>query len=767
MLLAVLSGFIASGIWAITGNHLKGKVEYLASLVPVGLFVYFLNLLPGVASSSGYTEVFEWVPSLGVNLSFRIDGLGLLFSLLITGIGSMVFLYTAGYMKGSENLHKFYAYLSLFMGAMLGLVLSDNLISLFVFWELTSISSFFLIGYNNKSVASQRAALIALGITGFGGLFLLAGALLMGSAGGTYSIQELLSGGIDFTQQDAYPLLLVFFLMAAFTKSAQFPFHFWLPAAMEAPTPASTYLHSATMVKAGVYLLLRLSPLLSGSDAWHYTLMAFGGFTMLYAAFHSLFRTDLKRILAYSTISALGIMVFLIGVGTKDAMLSVALFILVHGLYKAGLFLVTGNVDAATGTRDISKLQGLGRVLFPIALAGTLAALSNGGIPPSIGFISKDLLYETALNAPYVPIILLAALIITKIFLLAAGMWVGVRPFLGKKTEELGDTELPGPLMWMPPLLLGLLGLIFGIAPGLIENILIFPVVSALGIDTSGMHLKIWHGFNLVLGLSAITILSGFLLFYFYQPSTQAQTFINNYAKLAPEKILMTLTRRLNSYFYKLTVFFQSGYLRRYVRVVIVFLTVLLGTQIFRNLNFTPRYETLLDLTFYEIAIVIIMVLAIIFTVNTHSRLGAVAGLGVIGYSICLLFVFYSAPDLAMTQFTIDTLTVILFVLILYRLPVYISKSSKMQHTRDWLLSLLFGAIISIIALSALDATSSKEVSAYYASEAYDKAKGKNIVNVILVDFRGMDTMVEITVLVIAALGVFGLLKLRFKDKES
>ncbi len=589
MLFAVLSGFIAALLWAITGNRLTGKVEYLASLVPVGLFIYFLMLLPEVAESGGYTTIFKWVPSLGIDLSFRVDGLGLLFCLMITGIGSLVFLYSAGYMKGYKNLHKFYAYLSMFMGAMLGLVLSDNLISLFVFWELTSISSFFLIGFNNRAAASQRAALIALGITGFGGLFLLAGALLMGSVGGTYSIQELLSGGMDFTTQSAYPLLLLFFLMAAFTKSAQFPFHFWLPGAMEAPTPVSTYLHSATMVKAGVYLLLRLSPLLCGSDGWHITLMGFGGVTMLYAAFHSLFRTDMKRILAYSTISALGIMVFLIGIGTRDALLSVSLFILVHALYKAGLFLVTGNVDSATGTRDISKLRGLGRVLFPVALAGGLAALSNGGIPPSVGFISKDLLYETALHAPYLPELLLAALMITKIFLLAAGMWVGVSPFFGKKMEESADTKLPGPLMWGPPLLLGILGLSFGLFPGLIEKTLIFPVVAALGMDTADIHLKLWHGFNLILGLSAVTILTGLLLYWFYKPGAKNQQAMQSFEKLAPEQLLIQFTRRMNALFFKWTVFFQSGYLRRYVRVVIVFLTVLLGTQIFRIINFTPR----------------------------------------------------------------------------------------------------------------------------------------------------------------------------------
>ncbi|RYZ45534.1 MAG: Na(+)/H(+) antiporter subunit A, partial [Chitinophagaceae bacterium] len=348
-----------------------------------------------------------------------------------TGIGTLVFLYTSAYMKGDRYLDRFYGYLCLFMGAMLGMVLSDNIFTLFVFWELTSISSFFLIGYNNESKESRKSAMISLAVTGLGGFFLLAAFALLGNIAGTYSISEMIGSAAALKGHGLYLLIIGFLFLAAFSKSAQYPLHFWLPGAMKAPTPVSTYLHSATMVKAGIYLLARFTPVLGGVLIWNNTLMIVGGFTMLYAAFHSIFKKDLKEILAYSTISALGMLVFLLGLGTPEALLAATVFIIIHALYKASLFLVTGIVDHETGTRGIGQLAGLRKVMLPVAVAGLLAMLSNSGIPPSFGFVGKDLIYESTLGSEVGATLVTAVTVCTNILLLYASILVGIKPFAG------------------------------------------------------------------------------------------------------------------------------------------------------------------------------------------------------------------------------------------------------------------------------------------------------------------------------------------------
>src|SRR5690554_1294753 len=436
MLIAVLSGFILALCLSFFGRLLKGKLSFILSALPILLFLYSLSFVPRIAEGETVAFNYTWIPSYGINLDFHLDGLSLLFMLLITGIGSLVFLYTSAYLKGHVYLDRFYAYLSMFMASMLGLVLSDNIITLFIFWELTSISSFFLIGFNNEDEGSRKSAQLALGITGVGGFFLMAGAVALGYVGGTYSISELLSSSEIIKSHSLYGWIIVFVFIAAFTKSAQFPFHFWLPAAMKAPTPVSTYLHSATMVKAGIYLLARFTPILGDHSWWNTPLIIVGGITMLYAAIHSLFRLDLKGILAYSTISALGILVFLIGLGTEQALLAAAIFILVHALYKASLFLVAGIIDHETGTRNITQLGGLRKVMLPVAIAGILAAISNAGIPPSFGFLGKDLIYESTLNSGNIAILLTIAAVVTNILLLYAGFLAGVKPFTGKLPEN-------------------------------------------------------------------------------------------------------------------------------------------------------------------------------------------------------------------------------------------------------------------------------------------------------------------------------------------
>ncbi|MFV8280475.1 putative monovalent cation/H+ antiporter subunit A [Christiangramia marina] len=766
MLTAILTGFIFSILLVFVGKFFKGKLSILASIVPLGLFLYFFQFIAPIADGEVITRSFQWIPSFGVDLGFKLDGLSLLFSLMITGIGFLVFAYTSSYLKGHEYLDRFYGYLAAFMGAMLGLVLSDNMITLFVFWELTSISSFFLIGFNNTNPASRKSAMTALGITGIGGLLLLSSALLLNNITGTYSISEMLSMSEAIRGNEFYAVAVLLLFGAAFTKSAQFPFHFWLPGAMKAPTPVSTYLHSATMVKAGIYLLMRFTPILGGENIWNYTLIIVGGITMLYSAIHTLFRTDLKGILAYSTISALGILVFLIGLGTEEAFLAAAVFIIVHALYKATLFLVTGIIDHQTHTRDVTRLAGLNKIMLPVGIAGILAAISSAGIPPTIGFIGKELTYEATYHSETIIIISMIAIVLTKILLLYAGFVAGIKPFTGKLPEEHKNVKAPGPIMWIPPVFLATLGLVFGIAPFLIEGALIKPVVTALGGDASEIHLSLWHGFNLIFILSLITIGVGTTLYFIIKPSEKLVAAAARYNKISPENILNLINKGFVQFSNFWTNFFQNGYLRNYISIIILFMVVLVGYIMIGNTRFVIDYNSLSKITVYEITTTLILIAGIFYTVFTESRLAAVAAMGVVGLSICLIFVFYSAPDLAMTQFSIDTLTVILFVLVLYKLPKYLKLSDYKTRVRDGVLSSVFGLIITVLALEVLSEPVSKQVGEFYAANSYVEAHGKNVVNVILVDFRGADTLIEVSVLSIAAVGVFGLMKLRLKMRD-
>jgi multicomponent Na+:H+ antiporter subunit A len=686
---------------------------------------------------------------------------------MITGIGTLVFLYTSYYLKGHGYLDRFYGYLSMFMASMLGVVLSDNLMSMFIFWELTSISSYFLIGFNNEDPASRKSALTALSITGIGGLVMLSGIILLQVVGGTYSFTELLNSSEAIKGSSSYGWIIALLFVGAFTKSAQFPFHFWLPGAMKAPTPVSTYLHSATMVKAGIYLLARFTPLLGDTFWWNTTLVAVGAFTMLYAAIHSIFRVDLKGILAYSTISALGILVFLIGIGTEKALLAGGIFILAHALYKAALFLITGIIDHETGSRDVSKLAGLQSVMMPVAIAGFLAALSSAGVPFLIGFISKEITYEATLQFGNWAVILTVTVVLTKILLLVAGFWAGIKPFTGRLPDNFSGAKMPSPFLWVPPLLLGFLSLAFGAFPALIEQSLIQPLFSSISGSETIIQLKLWHGFNLVLLLSILTLITGGVLYWFLKPSQNLFQKTLRFEAISPQNIIEGGSKIFGSFAGIWTRFFQNGYLRNYVITILAFLTLLMAYRLFGGVNIYIDWDQISPVSHYEIIVVALMIISIFFAISTSSRTTAIVALGVVGFANCLFFLFYSAPDLAMTQFSIDTLTVLLFMLVLFKLPKNKSYSSKGMKVRDAILSLTFGTLIAILTLEVFEEPSSSDVSKYFADNAYILAKGRNVVNIILVDYRGFDTMVETVVLVIAAVGVYSLIKLNLNPTKK
>lgn len=765
MLLAVLAGVIVSIILGFFGKKILGISLYLPVALPLGLFLYFLQFLPLVNNGTPIIQSVSWVKSLGINFDFYVDGLGLMFALIITGIGTLVFGYAGYYMKPYPGKERFFSFLSLFMAAMLGVVLSDNLITLFVFWELTSISSFFLIGFNHEDRESRNSSLTALAITGLGGLFLLGFGLIAYFTTDTFSIQAMLNSKEVFTEGNLSIIMLLFLCLAAFTKSAQFPFHFWLPGAMRAPTPVSTYLHSATMVKAGIFILLRFSPHFTGNNHWHTVLLTVGGITMVYAAIHTLFRKDMKGILAYSTIAALGILVFLIGIGSDYAITTALLFILVHAFYKAALFLITGIVDKQTGTRDITQLSGLYRYMLPVALIGLIAAFSSAGIPGTIGFIGKDLIYESTLSEPVGWWLTILA-VLTNVLMVYAGFAVGIKPFFSKRKTTEPAVSAPSAVLWVPAGILAVLSLLFGVFPWMADTFIVSS--AAVGLSISDVPtLKIWHGFNLVLLLSLSTIALGTLLYFIWKPSSRSASFIGRLEGISPKALFEHVIGFLSRTAYFLTKSLQNGYLRNYVLVmVLIFIVTLIGYLISSPLELI-HFESTTPIAINDIAVVLIMIVAIGFTVFSKSRLAAVAGLGIVGYAMCFIFVFFSAPDLAMTQFTIDTLTVILFVLVLYRLPRYLNLSNTLNRWRDGIIALTFGTVITLLVLEVMMHRRTGVVGQYYADNSYLLAKGKNIVNVILVDFRGFDTLVEIIVLSIAAIGVFGLLKLHIKRNEK
>lgn len=756
MIMTVLSGFLLAAAAPFLHKRMPRASGWIFALLPAGLFGYFVLLREAVAGGPVLAAM-DWVPSLGVSLSFTLDGLSLLFALLITGIGAFILVYASAYLAGHRQLGRFYAFILLFMASMLGLVLADNVITLFVFWELTSVSSYFLIGFDHERQAARAAALQALLVTGLGGLALLAGFILLGSAGGSFELSILMGRGDTVRGHALYLLILILIFAGAFTKSAQVPFHFWLPSAMEAPTPVSAYLHSATMVKAGVYLLARLAPLLGGTPAWQNTLVLFGGATMVVAAVMALAQRDLKRILAYSTVSSLGTLVLLIGIDTPAAARAAVVLLLGHSLYKGALFLVAGAVDHGTGTRDVRNLGGLASAMPLTALAGGLAALSMAGLPPTFGFIAKELLYESQLQAAHRPELIVSAAVITNAVLAAVAAASGVRPFFGGKTGTPRRPHEGPPALVLGPLALAALGLILGVMPGGVSTILTLAAGAAA--QASGpLDLALWHGPNRIVLLSAITLLIGALIYVLRGVAFSWAGRWKRTASFGPTAWYDASVDGMQRAARAQTGLLQSGYLRYYLMTVLgaVFLLVAYALVARTGLA-APAPPS--GVRLYEWIVAAIILVAALAAVTAKTRLTAIAALGSVGYGVALIYLLFSAPDLAMTQFGIETLSVVLFVLILYRLPRFAVFSGAATRARDVLVSLANGGLLTTVVLTATSQEYRSRLAGFFFENTLDAAKGRNTVNVILVDFRGLDTLGEITVIAVSALGVFALLK--------
>ncbi len=703
-----------------------------------------------ICSQQSLLWSYEWVPVFDIFIGLHLNGLSLLMGLLVTGIGTLIISYALGYMGGKLGTVRLCSLLYLFMFAMTGVVLSNHLLIMFVFWELTSISSYLLIGFSHEKASSRRCALQALVVTGLGGLALLAGFLIINQITGTWWLSELLTGEYPAAGHPLYIACLILVLLGAFTKSAQFPFHFWLPNAMAAPTPVSAYLHSATMVKAGVFLMLVMQPVLGGTSEWQYSLMVAGGVTMMLALVFGLRQVDLKKILAATTLAVLGILTLLIGIDTKYSIFSAIVFLLGHALYKATLFMTAGAIDHSTGSRDIRLLGKLKESMPLTSAASLLAAFSMMGMPLFFGFMGKEYAYKSAVGGSWITIVVLVFGNATMMVLAARA---GVIPFLKKAAKPtLKEAHEMGWLMAIGPLLLAATGVVIGCFPALASSLVSLAHVDIVaGAEPS--HMALWHGVNFPLILSLITFALGFALMKLMKPSADGvkvneTTFADGFYDHIFAFVLWVARW--------CTKILQTGRLRSYVIIILVSSCTLILWKITRFGGW-PTLENLGPMNPFVICLLVSMTIATLFAVLSKSRLTAVVSLGVVGYGISMLYAKYSAPDLAITQVLVETLTVVLFAWVVRRLPRYRKLSTNFQRLMDTGLAVVTGGIMTMLMLKSQSFLFGARVSDRLAEMSYPEGHGANVVNVILVDFRALDTFGEIVVLAIAALGVWTL----------
>ncbi len=730
--------------------------------LPAAIFVALCTTIPTIAGGTPLRWAVPWIPGLGIDLSFWLDGLSLLFGLLISGIGALVFLYAGRYMAGHERRGRFLLYLQLFMASMLGLVLADNLITLFVFWELTTVTSYLLIGFDHTNPKARRNALQALLVTATGGLALLAGAVLLGLVGGTYEISELATQAAAIKAHPLYLPILILFLAGAFTKSAQFPFSFWLPNAMAAPTPVSAYLHSATMVKAGVYLLARMSPTLGGTEVWSWTLIIAGGITAVLSAMLALRQTDLKMLLAQTTVTALGKITLFLGIGTTAGVTAAVAFILAHSLYKGAMFLCVGSIDHGTGTRDVRRLRGLAALMPLTAAAAGLAALSKAGIIPFYGFGAKELMYEAAVNAPLLGWFAVAAALTANALMFAAAAIIALRPFLGE-TAPTPTTPHEAPVaMFIGPLTLAALGLVFGLALPWVGTALIIPGASAVAGAPIDKGLYLWHGFNIPLLLSVITVALGVLIYRgrdaIAAGLTRAHTALRWDSEAGYDRVVGAMLAAARWQ----TDILQSGSQRRYVAWVFATMTLMVGgTLIFKGADVPAPDFT--GIQFQEWGIIGAIVVATLLTLRTQSRLTAILALGMVGIGVALIFLMFSAPDVAKTQLLVETLVVVIVAVVLLKLPPMTAapRTAPGERVRNAVLAIAAGGVTTAMMLAVTAGGLDTTIPDWFAANSVPGGHGGNIVNVILVDFRALDTLGEILVVAMAGLAAYALVRLR------
>ena len=731
-----------------------------AGLVTLSAIIILATMAPAVMAGEVIQARIDWVPSLGLNANFFLDPLGLMFAGMILGIGLLIIIYARFYLSKADPMGRFFTYLLLFQGAMLGIVLSDNVLLLLIFWELTSLSSFLLIGFWRHLPEGRQGARMALTITGAGGLSLIGGLMILGNIAGSYDLTVILQNREAIQASPLYLPALLLILGGCFTKSAQFPFHFWLPHAMAAPTPVSAYLHSATMVKAGVFMLARLWPVLAGTDAWFLIVASTGLVTMVIAACIALFKDDLKGLLAYSTVSHLGFLTMLFGIGTPMAALVGVFHIINHATFKAALFMNAGIVDHEAGTRDIKRLGGLFS-LMPIA--GTLAVvagLSMAGIPPLNGFISKEMMLEEAahtvwLGQPWVfPVLATLGALLSVAYSLRYVFHVYFGP---KRDDYPKKPHDPGVGLWGPPAVLTALVVLIGLAPALFAGPLVDAVAGAL---TNGaaphVHLSLWHGLTPALFMSVIAVAGGALLLWRRRNIEPVWTRIGvPEAKALFDGFVETLAAACR----RLTLKVHNESLQRYL-AFFVGTAVVVGMAGFFTADHAEGTREVIAASPVAIIAWVVLIAATAAVVVAHrARFLSLIFISVVGSIVSLTFVFLSAPDLALTQISVEVVTILLMLLALNLLPkTSPAESSIPRKLRDGVLAITGGLGVGAAAWAVMTRDGMQSISRFHWENSYSGGGGTNVVNVILVDFRGFDTFGEIIVLGIAALAIFALL---------
>ncbi len=751
LLLVSLIGAPASW-WLV---RLDARLSGFAWMLPAGLFLGFSSFVTTVLGSGPVDEAWSWIPSLGVTLALRIDGLSLLFALLITGIGTFIFLYAGSYLRGDPDIPRFLARLTLFMGAMLGAVLADDLIVLLVFWEATSLASFLLIGYKPEKAGVRRAAQQGLLVTVGGGLALLAGVILLGQAAGTLRISAIIAQAAELAAHPHAAWIIALVAIGAFAKSAQVPLHAWLPNAMVAPTPVSAYLHSATMVKLGVYLLARLNPVYGEHPLWTWLLLCVGLATMTTAAILALRQTDLKRVLAYSTVVSLGTLVMLLGLPHPLAGTAMAVYLLVHALYKACLFMVAGIIDHAAGTRDTTRLRGLGRRMPLTAGIAVLAGLSMAGLPPFMGFIAKELVYEANLGdgASWVPVAI--ALLSNAIMVAVAGV-VTFRVFFGPVVATPQPPHDPSPAMWIGPALLAGLGLLLGLAPSLVGGFISASALAVTG-QPAPVQLAIWHGWTPMLALSGLTLALGIVFYLCWNRmhhALVAREVIDDHGPDALYDRSLAALQRIAAW---QTESIQTGSLRRYISTILAVMGIAVSVVLFgTGASASPSFDGAWSLHGLLPALLLLGTFAVL---RARSFTAGIVAAGTVGFGVALTFLFNGAPDLAFTQFSVEAVAIVVLLAITGRMAGngYDARTLS-QRRMDAIVAMGFGLLATLVLFAVLATPFDSRLSDFFASASVPEAHGRNLVNVIIVDFRALDTLGEITVLTLAAIAAAAVL---------
>lgn len=741
------------------GRRLRRGVLVFGALAPGVAFALAVASTPAVLAGEVVRVSADWVPGMGLTLDLALDGFGLLMWWIISGIGVLVLLYASRYFGDRDDLGRFTALLVTFAGAMLLLTSADDVYMLFVAWEITSFTSYLLIGFKDQETAARASALQALLVTGAGGLALLGGLVLVSQAAGTTSLSAILANPPTGGAVEAG---LVLVLLGAMTKSAQVPFHFWLPGAMAAPTPVSAYLHSATMVKAGIYLLARFAPAFGPEVAWWPpTLLAVGGATMLLGGWRALRSTDLKELLAFGTVSQLGFIVLLVGTGDPELLFAGVGVLVAHSLFKATLFLSVGVVDHSAHTRDVRRLDGVGRAMPVTALAATIAAASMAGVIPLLGFVAKESALEAALHQDTNAAVITVLIVLGAVLTTAYGLRFVRGAFLAKRPDELhddavtaADVEAPGLAFELPGALLALLTVLFGLWVAPIDA-LVAGGTAALSAEATGFHLKLWHGFGSSLLLSALAIVGGVIVWKLPGVVRAAARVTSKVPEARSAyrgglRGLFTLADRT-------VAVVQPGSLPIYLSVILLTLVALPGAALLQGVALDADGFASSPL---QVVVALAVVSAAIGTAVVRTRLSTVLLLGAVGYGVAVLFVLHGAPDLALTQLLIETLSLGIFVLVLRRLPDEFTQSVfRFGNRVRIVISVAVGGLITVLALATTTARTSTGAAGEFLARALPEGGGKNVVNVLLTDFRALDTLGEITVLAVAAVGVLSMVR--------